>query len=206
MNDELPLDNRLAHKEETQILADNAFLESLRNQMLKFATMQLGDEQLAEDAVQEALIGALNNAKTFSGNAALKTWVFAILKNKITDILRHKQRQVTVSHLSTQDEETDLVAMLFDRKGNWYHAERPQNWEDPEGAFNNTQFWQIFELCLEELPPQQAKLFMMREFVELETTEICETTGITINNLFVTLHRARLRLAKCLEHRWFDAE
>jgi RNA polymerase sigma-70 factor (ECF subfamily) len=181
-------------------------MEKLRHQMLKFATLQLGDEHLAEDAVQEALIGALNNAKTFSGNAALKTWVFAILKNKIADILRHKQRLVTASQLSAQDEDNDLFATLFDRKGNWYHDERPQDWANPESAFNNAQFWQIFELCLEDLPPQQAKLFMMREFVELETAEICEATGVTISNLFVTLHRARLRLAKCLEHRWFHAE
>lgn len=46
-------------------LTDTAFLESLRRQMLKFATLQLSDASLAEDAVQEALIGVLKNAKSF---------------------------------------------------------------------------------------------------------------------------------------------
>lgn len=51
--------------------------------MLKFAILQLSDPVVAEDAVQEALAGALKNVSTFAGQAAIKTWVFAILKNKI---------------------------------------------------------------------------------------------------------------------------
>ena len=47
---------------------------------------------------------------------------------------------------------------------------------------------------------------MMREFVELETAEICEATGVTPTNLNVMLHRARLRLRHCLESNWFEQE
>ncbi len=74
-------------------LADPVFLQGLRQQMLRFASSQLSDASLAEDVVQEALIGALKNARSFGGRAALKTWVFAILKNKIADALicRHGQ-------------------------------------------------------------------------------------------------------------------
>ena len=82
-------------------LTDEAFLRELREQMLKFARLQLNDEQLAEDAVQEALIGALKNARSFARQAALKTWVFAILKNKIADILRGKYRRNEVSDYPT---------------------------------------------------------------------------------------------------------
>jgi RNA polymerase sigma-70 factor (ECF subfamily) len=44
---------------------------------------------------------------------------------------------------------------------------------------------------------------MMREFIELDTSEICATVGVTVTNLNVMLHRARLRLRECLEDRWF---
>ncbi len=44
---------------------------------------------------------------------------------------------------------------------------------------------------------------MMREFVEMETPEICRTLDTTVSNLNVSLHRARLRLSECLEDRWF---
>lgn len=186
------------------LLNDQLFLNELRQQMLSFATLQLGDSHWAEDAVQEALVGAFRNIRSFSGQSALKTWVFAILKNKIADILRQKRRLIDASSLLRETEEDEDFMSLFDSKGMWHQEERPIKWEDPEASFENAQFWKIFETCLENLPPRQARLFMMREFVELETDEICEATGITANYLFVMLHRARLRIRECLENRWFS--
>ena len=50
----------------------------------------------------------------------------------------------------------------------------------------------------------QGRVFMMREWLELETEEICKTLTITPTNLWVMLHRARQRLRECLQTRWFD--
>lgn len=186
-----------------EALNDAVFLDALRKQMLAFATLQLSDRHHAEDAVQEALIGALKNVGAFGGKAALKTWVFAILKNKIADVLRQKSRFVEASSLLREEEEEEDFSALFDKRGHWNNEDRPMGWEHPEFSLQQQQFWQVFEACLERLPPQQARLFMMREFVELETDEICQTVGITINNLFVVLHRSRLRLRECLENKWF---
>lgn len=187
------------------MLADPAVLEDLRRQMLRFATSQLGDEHLAEDAVQDALVGALKNAKSFRGTAALKTWVFAILKNKIADTLRQRQRLVYAGSLLAGDhDDNDVVTpSLFDTRGAWREGERPQDWGDPESAFGKAEFWKVFTACLDGLPPRQARVLMMREFVQLDTDEICSTVGITVTNLHVTLHRARLRLRECLENHWF---
>lgn len=194
-----------AESKGSSLLADTEFLENLRRQMLKFATLQLSDAHLAEDAVQEALIGALKNARSFGGRAALKTWVFAILKNKIADALRQKQRLVNASSLMREDEEDENFSSLFDSKGFWQADERPAAWANPEQSLRETQFWRVFEACLENLPGSQARVFMMREFIELDSREICATVGITVSNLNVMLHRARLRLRECLENRWFVA-
>ena len=189
----------------SSLLTDDEFLDSLRRQMLKFATMQLSDSHLAEDAVQEALIGALKNAKSFGGRAALKTWVFAILKNKIADALRQKQRSVAAGSLLHEDEENEDFAALFDTKGFWQKDERPAAWPNPEESMRELQFWRVFEACLENLPGNQARVFMMREFIELDSVEVCASVGISIGNLNVMLHRARLRLRECLENKWFLA-
>ncbi len=186
------------------LLADAAFLEDIRRQMIKFATLQLGDGHLAEDAVQEALIGALKNASSFGGRAALKTWIFAILKNKIADTLRHKQRVVNASSLlREEDEDEDFSELLFDRKGHWQQDERPVAWGNPEASLRETHFWSMFEACLERLPPKQARVFMMREFIELEVDEICVAVDLTISNLHVLFHRSRLRLRECIENKWY---
>lgn len=190
----------------TDLLSDTVFLEEVRRQMVKFATLQLGESHHAEDAVQEALMGALKNAKSFNGKAALKTWVFAILKNKIADVLRQRRRLVNVGNLMNEEEDEYDVNQFFDHTGFWRRDERPRDWGDPETTFQQAQFWRIFEACLDGLAPKQGKVFMMREFVGLETEEICAAEGLSTSNLFVLLHRARLRLGKCLEHNWFTKE
>lgn len=195
------------HKKSTgqigNLLADTAFLEGMRRQMVKFATLQLSDSHLAEDAVQEALIGALKNAASFGGRAALKTWIFAILKNKIADTLRQKQRMVDVSSLMREEDEDEDFSELFDRKGFWQQDERPVAWSNPEESLREAQFWRVLETCLERLPPKQARVFMMREFIELDANEICAVMKLTTSDLYVLLHRSRLRLRECIENKWY---
>ena len=192
-----------ADSPDASVLKDTAFLNDLRRQMLKFATLQLSNSHLAEDAVQEALVGALKNAKSFAGRAALKTWIFAILKNKIADALRQKSRMLDASRLLHEDEEAQDFSELFDQRGHWQRDEGPASWGNPQDALRQSQFWKVFEICLEALPGNQARVFMMKEFVELDAHEICTTVGITVTNLNVMLHRSRLRLRECLENSWF---
>ena len=175
---------------------DPAFLESLRRQMLRFAVLQLSDRTQAEDAVQEALAGALKNADRFQGRAAFRTWVFAILRHKLADALRQRYREAALA-------DEDDTQHWFDDRGHWRPEARPREWGDPEQALHDAQFWRVFEACLQHLPPHQAQVFMMREFVGLDTKAICAPLDISVTNLNVLLHRARLRLQTCLENRWF---
>lgn len=187
-------------------LNDAGYLEELREQMLKFANLQISDTHLAEDAVQEALIGAMKKADSFAGRSAFRTWVFAILKNKIADILRKRQRLAEVSELMGSDEEDEALGSLFDKRGHWNTEDKPNHWGDPELAFKQQQFWVVFEACLNNLPGNQAKVFMMREYIGLDSEEICKEVDLSISNLHVTLHRARLRLQKCLELKWYEGQ
>ena len=59
------------------------------------------------------------------------------------------------------------------------------------------------DFCLEKLPPNTARVFMLREVMELESDEICKELKITATNLWVILYRARMLLRKCLEQNWF---
>jgi RNA polymerase sigma-70 factor (ECF subfamily) len=169
--------------------------------------LQLSDTDLAEDAVQEALVGALKNADSFTGKSALKTWVFAILKNKITDTLRKQQKLIYAGSLAAAEgEENEDISELFDRKGFWKKEERPISWDNPQESLREGQFWQVFETCLDKLPANQARVFMMREFIGLDSGEICRSVTLSTSNLNVLLYRARLRLRECLENSWFKGE
>ncbi|TDR06305.1 RNA polymerase factor sigma-70 [Marinomonas communis] len=192
----------------SQLFQDTEFMEALRSQMLKFAILQVRNEALAEDAVQEAMLSAYQNIERFNRQAALKTWVFAILKNKLIDILRKEKRYTNVSLLEEGAGRSDeaLLEDLFNEKGHWQKSERPKKWDEPDHDIENSHFWRTFDVCLEALPAKHSRYFMMREFLELETKEICENEEVSVSNLNTTLFRARLRLRECLEDNWFIGE
>lgn len=185
-------------------MMDSADLAGIRHDMIKFARLQLRDEALAEDVVQEALAAALNSAREFAGRSALKTWVFAILKNKIVDQIRQQSRTTNISALSGDEETLDeTFDALFKTNAHWAPASRPSAWGDPEESLRQQGFWEVFDACLKHLPENTAQVFMMREFLEFETSEVCEQLGITTSNCNVILHRARNGLRRCLENGWF---
>lgn len=187
-----------------QRLIDDGFLEQIRRDMLKFAFLQLRDEVLAEDAVQDALLSAFDNAGMFAGRAQIKTWIFAILKNKIVDLIRQQSRTVNISSLSAGEENLDQAfESLFQTNARWLPETRPSNWGNPEETLREQRFWDVFDACLQHLPENTARVFMMREFLEFDTAEVCRELSLTTSNCHVILHRARNGLRRCLEAGWF---
>ncbi len=180
-------------------------LTPFRRDMLKFARLQLRDDHLAEDAVQETLVTALSKMSQFKNQSQLKTWVFAILKNKIIDLIRIRARSGYIA-VDVDEIPEDTFDDLFDEKGSWLEDTQPNNWSCPEKSFTRNQFWDVFEACLTRLPENTARIFMMREMLGLETTEICKELKITSANCWVMLHRARMVLRLCLNERWFNSE
>lgn len=178
-------------------------LLALRADMLRFAVLQLRDAGTAEDLVQESIEAALRKSSSFAGQSSLKTWVFAILRNRIIDHLRTAKRTVPMSSLVDDGEDwRERLESLFDEKGGWRDGPRPTAWPDPEQSMQTRQFWRVFEACLDHLPANTGRVFMMREFLGFESDEICSQLGITTSNCHVILHRARLKLRGCMESGW----
>jgi len=178
-------------------------LDQHRGYLLRVARLQLRDEALAEDVVQETLLAALSGSG-FSGKSSLRTWLTGILKHKIVDAIRRKQREPMVaSAFGDIESELDIEDFdaLFNERGGW--DAKPADWGDPDAALSQRQFLDVMDICLDKLPPNTARVFMMREVMELETDEICKELAINANNLWVILYRARMALRLCLEQNWF---
>jgi RNA polymerase sigma-70 factor (TIGR02943 family) len=176
-------------------------VQALRPQLLRFARHQLRNDAWAEDAVSDTLLAALERPQAYGGGAQLKTWLVGILKHKVIDQIRRHRREI--SSTATDDDREDLDEALFKPDGHWREA--PADWGNPSASLGQRQFFEVLEACMEHLPGQQGRVFMMREWLELDTDEICKETGISSTNLFVLLHRARLRLRECLQMNWFAA-
>jgi RNA polymerase sigma-70 factor (TIGR02943 family) len=176
-------------------------IEALRPVLLKYARLQLRNPTWAEDAVSETLLAALEKPQSFGGNSQLKTWLIGILKHKLVDQIRKNSREMSTT--ASSDDGEDLDELLFSSDGHWREAQH--DWGNPEDALRQVDFMRVLEACVEKLPGQQGRLFMMREWLELESDEICKELAITPTNLWVMLHRARLRLRDCLQAGWFNA-
>ena len=174
-------------------------IAALRDDLLRFAQRQLSDPALAEDVVHETIDAALAK-NTYSGKGSLKSWLFAILRNKIVDQIRQQNKL----SLQTYSEDEPIEAdSLFTTRGYWKKSAQPANWQHPEAMLDNQQFWTILEICLNQLPENTSRVFMMREHLGLSIQEICHALSISENNCWVIMHRARQQLRLCLERKYF---
>jgi RNA polymerase sigma-70 factor (ECF subfamily) len=184
-----------------------AEIEGHRPYLMRFALAQLRDGQLAEEAVQEALLAALESLPSFSGRSSLRTWLTSILRFKVIDLQRRavaeRARSEFTDHSDGAGDEGGMDD-FFDASGHW-RAE-PQSWGDPESSLERRRFWEAFERCLDGLTPAAGRVFFKREVVGEDTETICKEEDITPSNCWVILHRARLGLRACLEKNWFGKE
>jgi RNA polymerase sigma-70 factor, ECF subfamily len=180
-----------------------AQFDAHRGYLLRVARLQLRNEEQAEDVVQDTLVAALQGAAGYSGKSSVKTWLTGILKHKIVDAIRRKTSHPELTTLHEESQIDDFDA-LFDETGHWDNP--PASWGNPEADLERGEFFDMVQFCLEKLPPNTARVFMMREVMDLETDEICKELSITSTNLWVMMYRARLSLRECLEQRWFAAQ
>lgn len=170
-----------------------------RTYLMRFARLQLRNDAWAEDCVSETLLAALAKPQAFGNRSQLKTWLVGILKHKVLDTLRSRAREATLAD-DEGDGSAELDALAF--KADGHFASAPADWGNPEQELGARQFMQMLETCVEKLPASMGRIFLMREWLELSADEICKEMSVTSTNLFVQLHRARLRLRECVELNW----
>jgi RNA polymerase sigma-70 factor (ECF subfamily) len=190
----------------TKASSPERWLDEHGDALFRYAYMRLRDRDAAEDAVQETLVAALTARKNFAGNSAERTWLIGILKHKLADHWRRVARTVTVDTLPDADDPDELLERFFDPANRDHWRVRPPAWSDPDAALEDKQFWGVLAECLAALPPAQARAFSLCEFDGLEGAQACKVLGVAPTNLWVMLHRARLRLRHCLEHNWFERQ
>ena len=175
------------------------WVEEHGDYLFRFALARVDGTETAEDLVQETLLAALKASSSFSGRSSERTWLTGILKNKLVDRLRRFQRDRPFADLGQPDEYVDG---LFDRGGHWKSA--PRQWlGDPAKALERREFWDAFEHCLARLPDRLRAVFSSRLLDETPAEQVCQDFGISATNLWALVHRARVRLCRCLDRTGF---
>ncbi len=140
---------------------------------------------------------ALAVREQFAGRSEPLTWFMGILRHKIASRRRAMAQQGTRA-------EVDDLDVWFDGSGHW--RKPTVRWTDPAELAERQDFWRVVRDCLANLPRGMAEAFTLRTLDDCDPADVCQTLAISSANLWVLLHRARLRLVRCLQIHWFDAK
>jgi RNA polymerase sigma-70 factor (ECF subfamily) len=169
-----------------------------------YAFTRVRDVAVAEDLLQETLTAAMGGYQEHGGRSSERTWLVGILRHKIVD---HFRRLARTPEFQVETAEAGADVDVFERegpwRGHWREAQAPVNWPLDVTLLESKEFWETLERCLARLSPQMAAAFTLREIEGLSSEEICEILGISPNNLWVLLHRGRVKLRHFLEAEWF---
>lgn len=177
-------------------LDPSAWIDRYGDVLYRYALSRLRDAESAQDVVQETFVAALRARQQFVGSGSEIGWLMGILKRKIVDQIRQRNR----GRSGGEGAERDLSEILFDEAGNW-RADARRFGPQPGAALEREEFWKALRECLAALPTRQSDVFTLREMEGLGSEEICKELEISTSNLWVLLYRARLQLSTCLKSR-----
>jgi RNA polymerase sigma-70 factor (TIGR02943 family) len=186
----------------------SAWVDQHGDYLYKYALFRLRDGSAAEDAVQETFLAALKSYRSFEGRGSERTWLVGILKHKVTDYFRRTMREAPIGETEDETfEHNEFFTRTDEWKNHWNYDYAPSDWHaTPAELIERSEFWKVLNDCLSPLPKRAASAFTLREVDGLSSEEICQVLSISVNNLWVMLHRARLHLRNCLERNWFRKE
>jgi RNA polymerase sigma-70 factor (TIGR02943 family) len=185
-------------KDKNKLLTD--WVHQYADEMYRFARSRVQTAEVAEDLVQNTFLAALLALEHFRGDSSPKTWLFAILRNKIVDHHRNTFREPEKLQLS--DVPAHNEHFFFNEKGQWQQLHQPVEW-DEELLLDNPDFIKALDHCLEVLPKKWFAAIQLKYLEERKGAEIIQKLDISPANYWQILHRAKLNLRQCLENQWF---
>jgi RNA polymerase sigma-70 factor (ECF subfamily) len=156
---------------------------SHRSHLVRFAQRRLHDPMLAEDVVHDVFEAVLSGRASFGGRSALRSWLTAILKNKIVDLVRSRAAYESLDACS-DDGDADTRGVLA--------IECPH--ARPDELAEQRQFLAATLERIDMLPAGLREAMHLRVIQDQPTEAVCEALQISEENLFVRLHRARKQL------------
>lgn len=193
-------------KESSTIEALNPkmWVSNYADYLYNYVITRINDEDTARDLVQETFLAALEKLHKFEGRSSERTWLTAILKNKVIDIYRKKSsglnRKIEVDHEVHEKDE------FFDEEdGHWKTEHQPQIFGIEEyDPLVNKEFNHILQQCMQKLPSLWLSVFTMKHMDDQETEFICSELRVTPSNFWVIIHRTKVNLRACLQKKWIN--
>ena len=152
----------------------------------------------ADEIVQDAWLSVVRNLSGFEGRSSLKTWLLTITANAAKQRYKQNRREVLLDDLPSPHGTVDDER--FSSDGHWLLA--PYSWhqDSPDALLSEDELRECLEQTLLSLPQLQSSVLVLRERQGLELGEICNILEISLSNVRVLIHRARLKVFATVEH------
>lgn len=152
----------------------------------------------ADEVLQDAWLATVRNLDGFQGRSSLKTWLLTITANTAKTRLRKVRREVSLDDLSAPHGSIDDSRFAAD--GHWSPAPLAWHEDSPEALLAEDELRECLEKTLLSLSDLQRSVLLLRERQGLELEEICNLLEVSLSNVRVLLHRARLKVFATVEH------
>lgn len=153
------------------------------------------DRSVASDLFQDTFMRAIQamNAKrgTYEPQGRWLAWVMRIARNAALDYLRSRKKWHDVGAGGDDD-------------GPSFWDRLPDKAPDAASLLGRTDLWKEVEIAVEQLPPEQKEVVLMRHQSELTFREIAELTDVSINTALGRMRYALINLRKLMDPEWFD--
>lgn len=185
-------------------------VEEFGPSLQRMAKSYVRDHAAAEDVVQETWIGFLSSLSDYQERCSIKTWLFRILFHKAQARVRVDQRLIAFSALVADEVQAPFHSVDESRfrqdgeagpAGHW--TSPPPAWKtSPEQILLDKESMTAVRAAIEELPPAQATVILMRDVEGLSSKDVCRSLSLSAANQRVLLHRARTAVRNTLEARY----
>jgi RNA polymerase sigma-70 factor, ECF subfamily len=154
--------------------------------VFRLAFRMTGNEQDAEDVVQETFLRAYRQLDKYEARSSFSTWLYRIASNYSLDLIRMRKRHEDKRERG-KAEERDILQTI------------PVNTPGPDRIVYSSQIQERVNEALNELSPQERTAFVLRHFEGMSIDEIGETLGTGTNATKHSIFRAVQKLRRSLE-------
>ncbi|WP_031035102.1 sigma-70 family RNA polymerase sigma factor [Streptomyces sp. NRRL F-5650] len=175
-------------------------LEKHRPELTGYCYRMLGSSFEAEDAVQDTLVRAWRSYDKFEGRSSLRSWLYRIATNVCLDMLSAGNKRARPMDLT---ESTPLAQAALSPRPDHTWLEPmpdarvlPQTSDPAEAAVAKESVRLAFMAALQQLPPKQRAVLILREVLAWRASEVAELLGTSVASVNSALQRARATLAE----------
>ena len=164
-------------------------VEMYKDRIFRLAYRMLGNNQEAEDVVQETFLRVFTNLHRYDESQKFSTWIYRIAANLCIDRLRKRKNLYSLdADMTDNSEGSDWYSLL------------PSNEKTPESHMMVSETQEQVRKAIDALPEKYKSVVILRYLHDLSLQEIGEVLDMPVTTVKTRVHRGREYLRKKLEN------